>query len=101
MKKIFKYPVPVRERFTMELPKGAKIIRVEDMDGFNALWAIVDPEEKEKETRSFAAFKTGAPMPDDILESYVYLGLCKLFIMQELGLYIFERVGTKEVFHGS
>lgn len=86
-KVIFKYQMPVLEQFTMELPEGAEIIRMQDQDGLFWLWAVVDTE-KPLETRSFMAFKTGAPIPRDVALSYV--GFCAVFVQMELGLYIFE-----------
>lgn len=90
MKKIFKYPLPVQEKFDIGLPAGAKIIRVEDVDGHFFLWAIVNPDpEWPVEIRHLEFYKTGQEIHNS--EGLQYLGLCKLFIMQELGLYVFER----------
>lgn len=90
---IYKYPLPVKEKYSIELPQGAKIVRVEDVDGFNFLWAIVnvDPEHP-KETRHLEFYKTGAAIknPDELF----YLGLCKIYVQQELGLYCFERISA-------
>ncbi len=89
MSAIYKYPIPVQEKYDIELPQGARIIRVEDVDGLFFLWAIVDPESP-KEVRHLEFYKTGQPIVND--KGLSYLGLCKLFIMQELGLYVFERI---------
>lgn len=89
MKVIFKYPLPVQEKLNIELPQGAKIIRVDDVDGLFWLWAIVDTEQP-LELRHIECYKTGQQMPSDA-EDLTYLGCCKLFIMQELCLYMFER----------
>lgn len=93
MKAIFKYSLPVQEKYDIELPVGAKIIRVEDVAGMFFLWAMVptDPETP-KEVRHLEFYKTGQPIEDD--RGLKYLGLCKLFVMQELGLYCFERIET-------
>lgn len=97
-KKIFKYEMSIKEKQELELPVGAKIIRVDDVDGKFFLWAIVEPpienEEIETETRFLEFYKTGQPIEDDA--NLVYLGFCKLFIMQELGLYVFERVESTQ-----
>ena len=91
MNKIFKYSLPVQEKYSIELPAGAKIIRVEDVDGLFFLWALVNiAEDHPKEIRNLEFYKTGQPIENP--EGLVYLGLCKLFIMQELGLYVFERI---------
>ena len=95
MNKIFKYPLPVQEKYIIELPKGAKIIRCEDVDGLFFLWAIVDAsEDAEKENRYLEFYKTGQEILTP-LEDLVMIGTCKLFIMQELCLYVFENISTK------
>lgn len=94
-KVIFKYQMPVREQFTMELPVGAQIIRVQDMDGFFWMWAVVNTD-MPTEKRHFRSFKTGAKIPDDFDTSY-YIGFCAVFVQMELGLYIFEEKMPVEV----
>lgn len=91
MKVIYKYPLAVQERLTLDLPVGAKIIRVDDVEGRFWLWAIVDDGQKMTTPRYIECYKTGQPMPGDALD-LVYLGCCRLFIMQELCLYMFERL---------
>lgn len=90
MNKIYKYSIPTKEKHVVELPKGAKIIRVEDVDGLFFLWAIVNTEENHPtEKRCLEFYKTGQPIETPI-DRLNYLGTCKLFIMQELCLYVFE-----------
>lgn len=84
---IWKYQMPVQERFVMALPQDAQIIRVADQGGMFWLWAVVDTEAPLEE-RLFHAVKTGAPMPEN--RNLVYHGFCAVHIQQELGLYIFE-----------
>ena len=84
---IFKYQMPVLERFEMQLPVGANILRVADMDGMFWMWAEVNTNAP-VETRRFMAFKTGAEMPADV--NLNYIGFCAVFVQMELGLYIFE-----------
>lgn len=86
---IFKYQMPVLEHFTMQLPQGAEIIRMEDQGGMFWLWAVIDTEAPVEE-REFYAFKTGAKIPDGL--RLRYLGFCAVFVQMELGLYIFEPV---------
>jgi hypothetical protein len=86
---IFKYQMPVKERFTMMLPQGAEILRMEDQDGLFWLWAIVRTGVPD-EPRNFYAFKTGGKIPEDL--SIRYVGRCAIFIQMELMLYIFEEV---------
>lgn len=86
-KVIYKYQMPVLERFTMKLPQGAQIIRVADQGGMFWMWAVVDTTLPDEE-RHFAAVKCGANMPD--VPWTLYIGFCAIYVQQELGLYIFE-----------
>lgn len=86
---IFKYQMPVLEQFTMKLPAGAEIIRMQDQGGMFWCWAVVNTHAPDEERR-FRAFKTGAVIPDDLALRYV--GFCAVFVQMELGLYIFEEV---------
>lgn len=88
---IFKYQMPVLERFTMKLPRGAEIIRMADQDGMFWLWAVVDTNAPD-EDRRFVAVKCGGAMPD--IPGLVYRGFCAVFVQMELGLYIFEEVAN-------
>lgn len=92
MKKIFKYEMSIKEKQEIQLPVGAEIIRVDDVDGRFFLWAIVTPqEEPDTETRYLEFYKTGQEILTNT-EDLKYIGFCKLFIMQELGLYVFENI---------
>jgi len=84
---IFKYQMPVLEQFSMTLPAGAEIIRMQDQGGMFWCWAVVNTEAPNEE-RHFMAFKTGAAMPDNV--NLRYVGFCAVFVQMELGLYIFE-----------
>lgn len=88
---IFKYQMPVKEHFEMKLPRGAKIIRVADQDGFFWLWAVINTDQPD-EIRKFHAVKCGGNMPDVDENKLEYVGCCAMFIQQELMLYIFEEV---------
>lgn len=90
MRKIFKYRIPIAEKFVTDLPDGAEILRVEDVDGEFFLWAIVDPDIKDRQWHWIECYKTGQPIHTDIgLLSHI--GKLRLFVMQELMLYVFLR----------
>jgi hypothetical protein len=92
MKKIFKYTLPAVEKYVIKLPKDAWIIRVEDVSGQFFLWAMVNTtEDVEMEDHYLEFYKTGQPIETPI-EDLIFLGTCKLFIMQELCLYVFENI---------
>lgn len=88
--RIWKYQVPVQEKFTMQLPRGAQVIRMAAEKGFLWMWCVVNTQ-AEDETRQFEAFKAGGEMPDD-LSNYRYIGMAPLYIQAELMLYFFEVV---------
>ena len=90
MKTIHKFTLPFMERSTVQMPAGALVIRVDGLDGFLFLWAVVDTDQPIVE-REFLLFKTGAPMPDDILQSYSYLGCGAIFVQMELMMYVWEK----------
>lgn len=86
----------MQEKYEIELPKDAQIIRVEDVDGLFFLWAIVETDEDcEKELRFLEFYKTGQPIETPI-NHLNFLGTCKLFIMQELCLYVFENLNKNK-----
>jgi len=89
--KIFKYTMPVKEIVELELPKGYTIIRTQDIEGEFFIWAIVDTEEKETEKLVLELYKTGQEFKSP-LEDLEFIGFCRLFIMQELGLYVFKNI---------
>lgn len=90
---LFKYQMPLKEKFEMRLPKDAWIIRTDFQDGLLWMWAVVDTRH-ELETRKFYAVKCGGNVPE--IENLVYLGFCPVFVQQEIALYIFEDITPNE-----
>jgi len=84
---IHKYPIPVLEKFLMELPRGTEIIRIADQGGFLWMWCLVDTREPLEE-RLFHAFKTGAAVPEQA--ELTFVGWAAIHIQMELALYFFE-----------
>lgn len=93
MEVIYKYPLKIKERQEVLMPKGAIIIRAGDVDGEVFLWAIVECQEEGKELqlqpRFIEMYKTGQifSTPAKVLK---YQGFAGLHVGEELGLYIFE-----------
>ena len=77
------------------LEESAKIIRVDDVDGQFFIWVLLDPE-AEPVLRYFECYKTGQPILTPV-EDLEYLGNYKMFIMQELCLYMFENKNVTTV----
>jgi hypothetical protein len=84
---IYKYQMPVLEQFTLSLPIGAEILRMQSESGMFWLWAVVRTD-VDLEPRKFRAFKTGAKIPDHL--NLIFRGMCAVFVQMELMLYIFE-----------
>lgn len=72
--KIFKYLVPVEDRFEVELPFGATVLCVQTQQERPYIWAKVVPGH-ETEKRAFRVFGTGHTMPGNGLK---YIGTFQL-----------------------
>ncbi len=94
MKAVYKYQLPFKEVAEVDLPFGAKVVRIDGLDGFLWLWAVVDTTAP-IETRTFYLQKTGAPMPEG--KVLHYLGCGAIFIQMELMMYVFEERPCNEV----
>lgn len=92
MRVIYKYPIPVCEKYELSLPLYSEILRVDDVEGFFYLWALVDTNITETETRYLELYKTGQEIDHIFYDKLKYLGFCKIFIGMELGLYVFENI---------
>ena len=78
MKTVHEYTIPDLEEdyFSLELPKGAKILSVQRQPDNGKIWALVDTEAKE-EKRSFRQFETGAPIVYN-LKTLKYIGTLRV-----------------------
>ena len=56
---IWKYPVQVKDFFTLEMPAGAKFLSVQVQADTPQMWFVVDIDGREAETREFFVFGTG------------------------------------------
>lgn len=90
MEKILKFSLPLKESVSLSLPKNSKIIRVDCIDGLPFLWAICNIE-NEYENIHLEMYKTGQEFKSNS-NNLQYLGNCKLFIGQELCIYIFKKI---------
>ena len=85
---IYKYPIPIEDHFTLELPEGSKILTVQTQRDMPQLWAMVDSE-TEKETRYFRLGKTGYSLGDDYLRIVNYIGTFQIE-NETLAFHLFE-----------
>ena len=77
MNKVFKYPVPVQDRFSLNLPQGARILTVQEQHGEPQIWALVNPENV-IETRNFCLAGTGHSIEENE-ENLNYIGTFQLY----------------------
>lgn len=69
--KIFKYEIPICDKFQLELPEGAKIIEINTQFEIPFFWAIID-ENAPLKKRFFSVVGTGEPFNPD--ETWEYIG---------------------------
>ncbi len=89
MSVIWKYPVPIQDRFDLTLPKGAKILTIQIQYDQLQLWALVNPG-ADQETRHFRLTETGHPI---IKTNLVYISTVQ---QGQYVWHIFEIVKSKE-----
>lgn len=102
---IWKYKFSIWDEMSIEMPKGAIIISIQIQNGQTVLWAIVNPDEKEKELRRFRCFPTGSEfdlLPDE--DCLTFLSTIQL-AGGDFVIHCFEIVkrypeGVKEVYFG-
>lgn len=70
MNTVYKYPIPIEDEFDLELPEGAKILKVELQGQHPNIWALVNSENTNQK-RSFRFAGTGHSLPDKNLN---YIG---------------------------
>ena len=76
MKAIWKYTLQP-DNTTMEMPKGAKVLHVDEQHGSICIWAEVDSEQPTEE-RKFEIFGTGHEMPSIKGLFRKYVGTAKM-----------------------
>ena len=84
---IWKYPVPIEDRFTISMPTETEGLTVQAQHNKAVMWALVDPEAPLQE-RHFVLFGTGHPI-SDLVENLLYIGTFQL-AHGELVFHLFE-----------
>jgi len=67
---VFKYPIPVTDSFTLDLPEGARPLTVQMQGSQPCLWALIDPS-RPKTLRVFRLAGTGHPIEDPGALSFI------------------------------
>lgn len=86
-KVIFKYPLKVTDRQSINIPEGSKIISCQFQFGTLCLWAIVDPEMK-PEVRHIEIYGTGNPT-ELLMDNYKFIATVQAY-RGELIYHVFE-----------
>ena len=73
-KTIWKFPVPLKDTFKVEMPSDSEVLCVQLQDGQPTIWAVVDPSSPKVET-PFIIHGTGHPISD---EAGSYVGTFQL-----------------------
>jgi len=76
MMKIFKYTLEVLEVQRLDIPKGSKLLSVEEQYGNIVLYALVDDTQGGLDSFEIFVKRTGYPADD--IENYKFLGTVKL-----------------------
>lgn len=61
---IYKYKVPPVSHSVVKLPIGAKLLHVRVQHNALYLWALVEPDQKEMESKIFRVVGTGQPIEE-------------------------------------
>lgn len=67
---IYKYPVPIRDDFKIEMPMGAQVLTVATQNGKPYIWVLVDNNVME-ELHPFKLVGTGHPSNDVSGDRYI------------------------------
>jgi hypothetical protein len=94
-KTIWKFEMEIDDTQVINMPKGAEILSIQLQNNEPVIWALVNPEEPDKEPRQFEMFGTGYLIPCDISINRKFLGT-----IQPIGIgssfsfafHIFERL---------
>jgi len=70
LKTIYKYELPVKDDFVLQLPEGAEILHIGTQYNRPNLWALVDPNAPKKPIK-FIGAGTGHPLPADCTLKYL------------------------------
>ena len=82
---VFKYPIPIDDKFDLMLPVGAALLSVQVQHDTACIWALVDANAP-RERRSFTLYGTGRPCqenPKDYIGSFQVYGGSLVFHLFE------------------
>ena len=101
MRVIWKYTIPEKNRISVEMQIGAKMLAIQMQNKIARIWVLVDPDE-DKEIRTFRIFGTGERIPDQKDEYMEYVGTFQaiegyhLFTSGSFVFHVFETFGESD-----
>ena len=71
---IWKYPIPIQDKFILSVPKGARVLAVQTQYGEPMIWMLVDPTVEKCDMR-FTLVGTGHSVPaDKYIGTFQFMG---------------------------
>ena len=67
---VWKYVIPSDEKFEVSMPRGSRVLTVQQQRQNYCMWFLCDPKNL-REIRKFSLYHTGVPIAEDIGE---YIG---------------------------
>ena len=66
MKTIYKYPLEITNKQSIEIPNNSRILSVANQNENICLWVEIDKKEEKKTELAFYVFGTGHDIPDNL-----------------------------------
>jgi len=73
MKKIFKYPLEIKDRQEIKLPFGYQILYIQNQQEMPYLWCLVNPDNSSSETCIIEIFGTGHEIHEYMVTERKYI----------------------------
>jgi hypothetical protein len=90
-KTIWKYELKIDDLQNVIMPIGAEILSVQMQNETPCLWALVNPDEKDTDTRYIETFGTGHPVAYDMGSTREFIGT---YQTRGLVFHVFEYTGV-------
>jgi hypothetical protein len=90
-KTIWKYELKIDDLQNVIMPIGAEILSVQMQNKTPCLWALVNPDEKDTDTRYIETFGTGHPVAYDMESTREFIGT---YQTRGLVFHVFEYTGV-------
>jgi hypothetical protein len=88
---VWKYGLPAIGKLEIEMPKGARVLTAQVQDNKPMLWAVVNPEKKEMEKRTFECVTTGSEIKRGERTYMGYISTLQLH-SRPLVIHVFEHI---------